>query len=101
MLRVYSRISVDTIGGPNIAFDIINTPTATAAELTPTALRTASTALLAQWLRCNRRYASNTEMNGGNAASCIRYVCQQVKFIAGDADSTRPLVASHVARLAD
>lgn len=35
---------------------------------------------LSQWLRENGRQALNTETGGGNTASCIEYLCQQVAY---------------------
>ncbi|PPQ93766.1 hypothetical protein CVT25_008146 [Psilocybe cyanescens] len=41
---------------------------------------------LANWLRCNGRQAFNTETGGGNTASCIQYLCQQIAFQAQNSD---------------
>ncbi|THU89939.1 endoglucanase [Dendrothele bispora CBS 962.96] len=41
---------------------------------------------LAQWLRCNGRQAFNTETGGGNVASCITFMCQQIAFQAQNSD---------------
>ncbi|KAJ6616487.1 glycoside hydrolase superfamily [Mycena sp. CBHHK59/15] len=41
---------------------------------------------LAQWLRCNGRQAFNTETGGGNVASCITYMCQQIAYQAQNSD---------------
>ncbi|KAJ7026613.1 carbohydrate-binding module family 1 protein/Glycoside hydrolase family 5 protein [Mycena alexandri] len=41
---------------------------------------------LAQWLRCNGRQAFNTETGGGNTASCITYMCQQIAYQAQNSD---------------
>lgn len=41
---------------------------------------------LAQWLRCNGRQAFNTETGGGNVASCVTYMCQQIAFQAQNSD---------------
>ena len=46
---------------------------------------------LAEWLRCHGRQAFNTEMGGGNTASCINYICQQVEFMNENSDGTYPL----------
>ncbi|KAJ7922405.1 carbohydrate-binding module family 1 protein/Glycoside hydrolase family 5 protein [Mycena leptocephala] len=41
---------------------------------------------LAQWLRCNGRKAFNTETGGGNTASCITFMCQQIAYQAQNSD---------------
>ncbi|KAJ7931237.1 endo-beta-1,4-glucanase [Mycena leptocephala] len=42
---------------------------------------------LAQWLRCNKRQAFNTETGGGfNTASCMTFMCQQIAFQAQNSD---------------
>ncbi|KAJ7614763.1 carbohydrate-binding module family 1 protein/Glycoside hydrolase family 5 protein [Mycena rosella] len=41
---------------------------------------------LTQWLRCNGRQAFNTETGGGNTASCITYMCQQIAYQAQNSD---------------
>jgi len=41
---------------------------------------------LAQWLRCNGRKAFNTETGGGNTASCIEFMCQQIAYQAQNSD---------------
>ncbi|KAF5318448.1 hypothetical protein D9619_010684 [Psilocybe cf. subviscida] len=41
---------------------------------------------LAQWLRCNGRQAFNTETGGGNTASCVTFLCQQIAFQAQNSD---------------
>jgi endoglucanase len=41
---------------------------------------------LAQWLRCNGRKAFNTETGGGNTASCIKFMCQQIAYQAQNSD---------------
>jgi endoglucanase len=41
---------------------------------------------LAQWLRCNGRQALNTETGGGNSASCISYLGQQLAFVSNNSD---------------
>ncbi|KAF8180389.1 endo-beta-1,4-glucanase [Pholiota molesta] len=41
---------------------------------------------LAQWLRCNGRQALNTETGGGNTASCVTFLCQQIAFQAQNSD---------------
>ncbi|KAF8157042.1 endoglucanase [Crassisporium funariophilum] len=41
---------------------------------------------LAEWLRCNGRQAFNTETGGGNTASCVKYLCQQIAFQAQNSD---------------
>ncbi|KAJ7255315.1 endoglucanase [Mycena rebaudengoi] len=41
---------------------------------------------LAQWLRCNKRQAFNTETGGGNVASCFKFMCQQIAFQAQNSD---------------
>ncbi|KAI1332561.1 glycoside hydrolase family 5 protein [Xylariaceae sp. FL0255] len=41
---------------------------------------------LATWLRTNKRQALNTEMGGGNTASCEDYVCAQIQFVNMNAD---------------
>jgi len=54
---------------------------------------------LAEWLRCNGRQALNTEMGGGNTASCVQYICQQVKFMNENSDGTYLSEISHAERL--
>ena len=41
---------------------------------------------LTQWLRCNGRQAFNTETGGGNTASCVTYLCQQIAYQAQNSD---------------
>ncbi|KAI1344939.1 glycoside hydrolase family 5 protein [Xylariaceae sp. FL0016] len=41
---------------------------------------------LADWLRTNKRQAINSEMGGGNTASCEKFVCQQISFVNKNAD---------------
>lgn len=41
---------------------------------------------LATWLRANKRQAFNTETGGGNTASCIQFMCQQVAYQKANAD---------------
>ncbi|KDR72633.1 hypothetical protein GALMADRAFT_158823 [Galerina marginata CBS 339.88] len=41
---------------------------------------------LANWLRCNGRQAFNTETGGGNTASCITNICQQIAYQAQNSD---------------
>ncbi|THH28462.1 hypothetical protein EUX98_g5728 [Antrodiella citrinella] len=41
---------------------------------------------LAAYLRTNGRQAFNTETGGGNTASCIQYLCEQVAFQAQNSD---------------
>jgi endoglucanase len=41
---------------------------------------------LAEWLRCNGRQAFNTETGGGNTASCVTYLCQQIAYQAQNSD---------------
>ncbi|KAJ8123786.1 hypothetical protein ONZ43_g343 [Nemania bipapillata] len=41
---------------------------------------------LADWLRANKRQALNTEMGGGNTASCQKYVCDQIAYVNENAD---------------
>ncbi|KAF8180388.1 glycoside hydrolase family 5 protein, cellulose binding module 1 [Pholiota molesta] len=41
---------------------------------------------LAQWLRSNNRQAFNTETGGGNTASCVQYLCQQIAYQAQNSD---------------
>jgi endoglucanase len=41
---------------------------------------------LADWLRANKRQAINTEMGGGNTASCAKYVCDQIAYVNKNAD---------------
>ncbi|KAJ3828904.1 endoglucanase [Lentinula raphanica] len=45
-----------------------------------------SWAPLATWLRENNRQAFNTETGGGNVASCVEYMCQQIAFQAQNSD---------------
>ncbi|KAJ3935762.1 MAG: endoglucanase [Lentinula lateritia] len=45
-----------------------------------------SWAPLATWLRENGRQAFNTETGGGNVASCVQYMCQQIAYQAQNAD---------------
>ncbi|KAG8934241.1 Endoglucanase EG-II [Tulasnella sp. 418] len=41
---------------------------------------------LAQWLRCHGRKAILTETGGGNTASCVKYMCEQVAFLKANSD---------------
>ncbi|KAI0554459.1 glycoside hydrolase family 5 protein [Xylaria curta] len=41
---------------------------------------------LADWLRTNKRQALNTEMGGGNTASCEQYICDQIAYVNANAD---------------
>ncbi|KAI1355153.1 glycoside hydrolase family 5 protein [Xylaria sp. FL0043] len=41
---------------------------------------------LADWLRTNKRQALNTEMGGGNTASCEQYICDQIAYVNQNAD---------------
>jgi endoglucanase len=41
---------------------------------------------LAEWLRANGRQAFNTETGGGNVASCVTYMCQQIAYQAQNSD---------------
>ncbi|KAF4574378.1 Endoglucanase EG-II [Pleurotus pulmonarius] len=41
---------------------------------------------LADYLRANKRQAINTETGGGNVASCVQYMCQQVAFQEANSD---------------
>ncbi|KAK6964747.1 glycoside hydrolase superfamily [Favolaschia claudopus] len=41
---------------------------------------------LVQWLRANNRQAFNTETGGGNTASCVQYMCQQIAYQAQNSD---------------
>jgi len=41
---------------------------------------------LSQWLRSNGRQAFNTETGGGNTASCVTYMCQQIAYQAQNSD---------------
>lgn len=41
---------------------------------------------LAQWLRCNGRQALNTETGGGNTASCVTDLGQQLSFLSNNSD---------------
>ncbi|KIK55052.1 glycoside hydrolase family 5 protein [Collybiopsis luxurians FD-317 M1] len=45
-----------------------------------------SWAPLATWLRENGRQAFNTETGGGNVASCVEFMCQQIAFQAQNSD---------------
>ncbi|KDR72631.1 hypothetical protein GALMADRAFT_142932 [Galerina marginata CBS 339.88] len=45
-----------------------------------------SWAPLANWLRCNGRQALNTETGGGNSASCVQFLCQQIAYQAQNSD---------------
>ncbi|KDQ55162.1 glycoside hydrolase family 5 protein [Jaapia argillacea MUCL 33604] len=40
---------------------------------------------LAAWLRENGRLALNTETGGGNTASCVQYMCQQISYMKANA----------------
>ncbi|KAJ6549926.1 endoglucanase [Mycena capillaripes] len=42
---------------------------------------------LVQWLRTNNRQALNTETGGGNTASCVQLICQQIAFQAQNSDA--------------
>ncbi len=46
---------------------------------------------LAQWLRTNGRQAFNTETGGGNTASCVTYMCQQIAYQAQNSDGASVL----------
>jgi len=41
---------------------------------------------LATWLRQNNRQAFNTETGGGNVASCVQLLCEQIAFQAANSD---------------
>lgn len=41
---------------------------------------------LAQWLRQNNRKAVLTESGGGNTDSCLRYFCEQIKYLNQNSD---------------
>jgi len=41
---------------------------------------------LVQWLRCHNRKAFNTEMGGGNTASCISHICNTIAFQKANSD---------------
>ncbi|KAI1756360.1 glycoside hydrolase family 5 protein [Xylaria castorea] len=41
---------------------------------------------LAAWLRTNKRQALNTEMGGGNTASCEKDICAQIAYVNQNAD---------------
>ncbi|KAI1179783.1 glycoside hydrolase family 5 protein [Nemania sp. FL0916] len=41
---------------------------------------------LADWLRANGRQALNTEMGGGNTASCEQYICSQIQYMNANTD---------------
>jgi endoglucanase len=41
---------------------------------------------LANWLRQNGRQAVLTESGGGNTDSCLRYFCEQIKYLNNNAD---------------
>lgn len=43
---------------------------------------------LAEWLRCNGRQAFNTETGGGNVASCVQFLCEQIAYQAQNSDGT-------------
>ncbi|KDR72606.1 hypothetical protein GALMADRAFT_73464, partial [Galerina marginata CBS 339.88] len=45
-----------------------------------------SWAPLATWLRANKRQALNTETGGGNTASCVTFICQQIAYQAQNSD---------------
>jgi hypothetical protein len=49
---------------------------------------------LVQWLRANQRQALNTETGGGNTASCVQFMCQQIAFQAQNSDG-KPFVSAH------
>ncbi|KAF9061599.1 putative endoglucanase [Rhodocollybia butyracea] len=46
----------------------------------------AAWAPLVTWLRENGRQALNTETGGGNVASCVEFMCQQIAFQAQNSD---------------
>ena len=54
---------------------------------------------LAQWLRCNGRQALVSEMGGGNTASCIQDICEQIQFLNDNSDGVYPSAVLHMARL--
>lgn len=41
---------------------------------------------LATWLRQNNRQAILSETGGGNTASCIQYVCEELAFLNNNTD---------------
>ena len=47
---------------------------------------------LAQWLRSNNRQAFNTETGGGNTASCVEFLCQQIAYQAQNSDGACPFL---------
>ena len=47
---------------------------------------------LTTWLRANGRQALNTETGGGNVASCINYIKEQIGYQVVNSDGTFLLV---------
>ncbi|KAF8999145.1 endoglucanase [Cyathus striatus] len=41
---------------------------------------------LADWLRSNKRQAINTETGGGNTATCVQFLCEQIAYQAQNSD---------------
>ena len=41
---------------------------------------------LATYLRANNRKAFNTETGGGNTASCVKFLCEQIDFMKQNSD---------------
>ncbi|KAL0948944.1 hypothetical protein HGRIS_009049 [Hohenbuehelia grisea] len=41
---------------------------------------------LADWLREHKRQAFNTETGGGNTASCVKYLCEQIAYQNANSD---------------
>jgi hypothetical protein len=51
---------------------------------------------LAQWLRCNGRQAFNTETGGGNTASCVTFMCQQIAYQAQNSDGASGVPVEYI-----
>ncbi len=47
---------------------------------------------LAQWLRSINRHPFTTETGGGNTASCVEFLCQQIAYQAQNSDGERPFL---------
>lgn len=45
---------------------------------------------LATYLRANKRQAFNTETGGGNTASCVKFLCEQIDFMKQNSDGELP-----------
>ncbi|KAK7036378.1 glycoside hydrolase superfamily [Favolaschia claudopus] len=89
-----SAAALSTVKNPdgsttNLIFDVHkyldSDNSGTHAECTTNNIDSAWTPLV-QWLRTNKRQALNTETGGGNTASCVQFMCQQIAFQAQNSD---------------